>query len=217
MQTSAPACPSASAMDRPIPELAPVTIAFWPLSNLRFSVFGTTGFGRSPKVCACGIFGFGRLIASGGMVGIVIPVVVLQIRRAHERFLTSGEVAKYPLRPARRSRATTPSYFRYELSKIVRELVTRLIQLDVIRTGHNHHDDPAVLALLDSTAELRSFRPQLADRLIDIVAHQSDRVVTRVVIRFAFPFAVRRMHAHFARPGFENEPVVIEILGDVIP
>src|SRR5207247_921461 len=73
MQTSAPACPSASAMDRPIPELAPVTIAFWPLSNLRFSVFGTTGFGRSSKVCACGIFGFGRLIASGGIVGIGIP------------------------------------------------------------------------------------------------------------------------------------------------
>src|SRR4029453_11368818 len=53
-----------------MPELPPVTIAFWPLSNLRFSVFGTTGFGRSPKVCACGIFGFGRLIASGGMVGM---------------------------------------------------------------------------------------------------------------------------------------------------
>src|SRR5206468_12176075 len=57
------------------------------------SVFGTTGFGRSPKVCACGIFGFGRLIASGGMVGIVIPLVVLQIRRADERFLTPGAVA----------------------------------------------------------------------------------------------------------------------------
>src|SRR5213594_2078833 len=71
-----------------MPELAPVTIAFWPLSNLRFSVFGTTGFGRSPKVCACGIFGFGRLIASGGMVGIVIPFVVLRIRRRDERFLT---------------------------------------------------------------------------------------------------------------------------------
>src|SRR5205809_6051768 len=71
-----------------MPELAPVTIAFWALSNLRFSVLGTTGFGRSPKVCACGIFGFGRLIASGGMVGIVIPFVVLQIRRADERFLT---------------------------------------------------------------------------------------------------------------------------------
>src|SRR6266403_5815824 len=80
-------------MERPMPELAPVTIAFWPLSNLRFSVFGTTGFGRSPKVCACGIFGFGRLIASGGMVGIVIPFVVLRIRRRDERFLTN-ETAK---------------------------------------------------------------------------------------------------------------------------
>src|SRR5436190_10810908 len=158
MQTLAPACPRANAIERPIPELAPVTIAFCPLSNLRFSVLGTTGFGRSPKVCACGIFGFGRLIASGGMVGIVIPLVVLQIRRAHERFLTWGEVAKYRLRRARRSHPTTPSYFRYQLSKIVRQFVSRLIQLNVIRARHNHHDDPAILALLDRTPELRSFR-----------------------------------------------------------
>src|SRR5437867_7299680 len=75
-----------------MPELAPVTIAFCPLSNLRFSVLGTTGFGRSPKVCACGIFGFGRLIASGGMVGIVIPFFVLPIRREITRFLTPGAV-----------------------------------------------------------------------------------------------------------------------------
>src|SRR5205809_5440850 len=76
-----------------MPELAPVTIAFWALSNLRFSVLGTTGFGRSPKVCACGIFGFGRLIASGGMVGIGIPFFVLPIRREITRFLTRGAVA----------------------------------------------------------------------------------------------------------------------------
>ena len=38
-------------------------------------------------------------------------------------------------------------------------------------------------------------------------------VVMRVVIRLAFPFAVRRMHAHLANPRFENEPIVIEILG----
>src|SRR6266496_2926025 len=88
MQTSAPACPSASAIERPMPELAPVTIAFWPLSNLRSSVFGTTGFGRSPKACACGIFGFGRFIASGGIVGIGIPFFVLRIRRDRVRFLT---------------------------------------------------------------------------------------------------------------------------------
>src|SRR4029450_5447690 len=76
---------------------------------------------------------------------------------------------------------------------IVRELVSRLIQLDVIRAGHDHHNDAAVLELLDRTSELRSFRPQLADRRIDVVAHQRDRVVTRVVVGLAFPFAVRRM------------------------
>src|SRR5438477_8252392 len=59
-------------MDRPIPELAPVTIAFWPLSNLRFSIFGTTGFGKSIKLfSAYGTLGLGRLAASGGMVGML--------------------------------------------------------------------------------------------------------------------------------------------------
>ena len=97
--------------------------------------------------------------------------------------------------------------------KIVREPMSRLIQLDVIRAGDDDYDDAAVLALLDRTSEPRSFRPQLADRRIDIVAHQRDRVMTRIIVRLAFPFAVRRVHAHLARPRFENEPIVIEILG----
>jgi hypothetical protein len=103
------------------------------------------------------------------------------------------------------------------VSKVVRELVGRPIRLDVIRAGHHHHDDAAVLALLDRAAELRSFRPQLADRRVDVVAHQRDRVVTRVVVRFAFPFAVSRVHAQFARSRSENEPIMIEILCDVLP
>jgi hypothetical protein len=41
--------------------------------------------------------------------------------------------------------------------KVVSEFVSRLIQLNVIRAGHDHHDDPAVLALLDRTPELRTF------------------------------------------------------------
>ena len=45
------------------------------------------------------------------------------------------------------------------LLQIVSELVTRLVQLDVIRTGHDHHNDLAVLALLDRTAKLRPFCP----------------------------------------------------------
>jgi len=57
------------------------------------------------------------------------------------------------------------------LLKIVSELVTWLIQLDVIRAGNNHHDDSAVLGLLDGPPELRSLGPQLFDRRIDIVAH----------------------------------------------
>ena len=101
--------------------------------------------------------------------------------------------------------------------KIVRELMSRLIQLDIIRAGHDHQDDATVFELLDRASELRSFRPQLFDCGIDVVAHQRDRVVTRVVVGLAFPFAVRRVHAHFARPRFENEPIVIEILGDVLP
>src|SRR5262249_20473775 len=76
MQTSAPAWPSASAIERPMPELAPVTIAFWPLSSSRLSTFGTTGFGRSTKLfCEYGTLGLGRLAASGGMVGMVFPLL----------------------------------------------------------------------------------------------------------------------------------------------
>src|SRR5262245_44055582 len=79
-------------MDRPIPELAPVTIAFWPLSNLRFSIFGTTGFGKSIKLfSAYGTLGLGRLAASGGIVGMVFPLV-LRIRRHHKRFLTTSVI-----------------------------------------------------------------------------------------------------------------------------
>lgn len=77
--------------------------------------------------------------------------------------------------------------------------------------------DAAVFALLDRTSKLRSSRPQLVDCRIDVVAHQRDRVVTRVVVGLAFPFAVSRVHAQLARPRFENEPIVIEILGDVLP
>src|SRR5438552_251748 len=57
------------------------------------------------------------------------------------------------------------------LSKIVRELVSRLIQLDVIRAGDDHHDNAAVLALLDRTPELCSFRTQLLHRRIDVIEH----------------------------------------------
>src|SRR5437763_1878456 len=81
-------------------------------------------------------------------------------------------------------------------TKVIRQFVSRLIQLNVVRAGHDHHDDPAVLALLNRTAELRAFRPQLADGRIDIVAHQCDRVMARVIIGFPFPLAVRRVHAH---------------------
>ena len=95
--------------------------------------------------------------------------------------------------------------------KIVRELVSRLIQLDVIRARHDQHDNAAVLPLLDGTSKPRSLRPQLADRHIDIVAHQRDRMMARGIVRLAFPFAVRRVHAHLAGPRLEDEPIIIKI------
>ena len=57
------------------------------------------------------------------------------------------------------------------LLKIIRELVSRLIQLDIIRAWNNHHDDSTVLGLLDGPAELRSFCSQLIHRHIDVIAH----------------------------------------------
>ena len=101
--------------------------------------------------------------------------------------------------------------------KIVRQLVSRLVQLDVIRAGHDHHDDPPVLGLLDRTPKLRPFRLQLTDRCINIVAHQRNRVMSRVIVGFALPIAVCRVHAHLAWPRFENEPIVIPIFGHILP
>ena len=58
--------------------------------------------------------------------------------------------------------------------KVVRQLMSRLVELDVIRAWHHHHYDATVFALLDGTSELRSFRPKLADCGLDVVAHQGD-------------------------------------------
>jgi hypothetical protein len=83
--------------------------------------------------------------------------------------------------------------------KIICELVRRLIQLHVIRAGHDHHDHATVLAVFDRAAELRAFRRQLIHRRIDVIAHERDRVLPRVMISLAYPYAVRRVHTHLAR------------------
>ena len=101
--------------------------------------------------------------------------------------------------------------------EVVRKFVSRLIQLDVIRARYDQHDNATVFPLLDGTSKPRSLGLQLADRRFDIVAHQRDRLMARVMVRLAFPFAVRRVHAHLARARLEDEPIVIEILGDVFP
>src|SRR5438046_7201489 len=90
-----------------------------------------------------------------------------------------------------------------ELLEVVRQLVSRLIELDVICARDSHHDDAAVFALRDRTSELRSLRPQLGNRGFDIVAHQSDRVMTRIIVVFALPLAMRPVNAHLARTTFK--------------
>jgi len=42
-------------------------------------------------------------------------------------------------------------------------------------------------------------------------------MVPRVIVRLALPFAVRRMHADLARTAFKDEPIMIEVLGNVLP
>ena len=105
----------------------------------------------------------------------------------------------------------------YDLLQVVRQLVSRLVELDVVRTRHDHHDDAAVHLILDGAAELRPFRPQLADRGIDVVAHQRNRMMAWRFKGLALPFTASRMHAQLARPRFENEPILVEILGDALP
>ena len=101
--------------------------------------------------------------------------------------------------------------------QVIRQLVRGLVKLHVIRAGHDHHDHATVLAFLDFFSELRSFRPQLIHRRIDVIAHDRDRVVPRVIIGLTFPDAVRRMHTHLARSRFEDQPVVIPIFGHIFP
>ena len=101
--------------------------------------------------------------------------------------------------------------------QVIRELMCRLIELHVIRAGYDHHDHATVLSLLDFFSELRSFRPQLIHRRIDVIAHDRDRVLPRMIISFAFPDAVRRVHAHLARSRFEDQPVLIPIFGHILP
>ena len=100
--------------------------------------------------------------------------------------------------------------------EIVRKFVSRLVELDVIRARNDQHSNATVFPFLDGTSKMRSLRLQLADCRIDIVAHQRDRMMARIIVRLVFPFAVRGVHAHLARTRLEDEPVVIEILGDVL-
>lgn len=82
---------------------------------------------------------------------------------------------------------------------------------------HNHHDDVTINLVPDGASALGSFRPQLTDRLLNVVAHQCDRVVPGGFENLAFAFAASRVHAHLARSGFEDEPARIEILSDALP
>ena len=74
-----------------------------------------------------------------------------------------------------------------------------------------------VFAFLDWAAELRAFRPQLIHRRIDVIAHDRDRVLPRVIVSLAFPDAVRRVHTHLARSRFEDQPILIPIFGHILP
>ena len=85
--------------------------------------------------------------------------------------------------------------------QVIRQLVRGLVKLHVIRAGHDHHDHATVLAFLDFFSELRSFRPQLIHRRIDVIAHDRDRVLPRV---FALE-RTRRGERLLSRPSAKIE------------
>ena len=101
--------------------------------------------------------------------------------------------------------------------QIICQLVCWLIKLHVIRARHDHHDHAPVHLFLDCASELRSFPPQFIHRRVDLIAHDCDRVLPRVIISLAFPDAVRRVHAYLARSRLEDQPVVIPIFGHILP
>jgi hypothetical protein len=84
----------------------------------------------------------------------------------------------------------------------------RLIQLDVVRAGDAEHHDAAVNLLVDLSAKLGPFRRELGHRRVEVVAHQRDRMVPRVVVRLALPLGVRRVHPQLARRRLGNQSVL---------
>src|SRR5215469_4754594 len=104
-----------------------------------------------------------------------------------------------------------------KLLQIIRQLVRRLIQLDIIRAGHHQQNHTPINMFLDKAAKLRPFRAQLSHRSIEVITHQRDRMMPREIVSLALPFAMGRMHAHLTRSRFENEPVLIKNLGHVFP
>ena len=90
--------------------------------------------------------------------------------------------------------------------------------LNFIRAGHHHHDDATVLAFLDSSSELRPFRPQLLHRRVDVIAHERHHVRARMLIFLTLVNGIRWVHAHFARAGVKDEPVIfLPLLGHILP
>lgn len=88
----------------------------------------------------------------------------------------------------------------------------RLVENDVVRARHGHHDHESIAVILNCGAELRALALQFRDRGGDIVAHQRDQMVPRRFVSLARVDAAGRVYAHFARPGLEDQPALASAL-----
>ena len=115
-----------------------------------------------------------------------------------------------------RSRASTRSY-RCLSAEVVRSRVPWLVQHDVVCAGNLQHDRYSEVLGLRLAGELGPVALELRHGLRQIVAHEGDRVLARVVVDRAFVCLMRRMCAYFTRPALEDQPPWDVGLLDVLP
>lgn len=92
-------------------------------------------------------------------------------------------------------------------SEIERRRVPRLVQHDLPTPGDFEVDRPTEATVFDATRELRSFRRELGDRQLDVIADERDLMV--------LGSRLGGVDAEFRWTGPEDEPPVVRV--DVRP
>ena len=91
-------------------------------------------------------------------------------------------------------------------AEVVCRRVPRLVKHDVVRAWDFQHHGESEVLFLNAPRELSTAAFELRHRLSEVVAHQRDQVLPRIVVRHAFVRLMRGMRTYLARPASEDEP-----------